>query len=131
MSFTSITFLIFFAVVFAVYWLLRRSRWQNVFLMAASFFFYAWVSPWYAVLLALTTAVDYYLALGMLRWQNRRKVLLAVSLLMNLGMLGFFKYFNFFSASAAAALQSIGLSVEPAVMNLALPLGISFYTLKN
>ena len=131
MSFTSITFIIFFAGLFAVYWLMRRSRWQNLFLLAASFFFYAWVSPWYAVLLAATTAADFYLALGMVRWQNRRKTFLVFSLIMNLGMLGFFKYFNFFSASAAAVLQGIGLVVEPAVLNLALPLGISFYTLKK
>ena len=130
-SFTSVTFIIFFAGLFAVYWLLRRSRWQNLFLLAASFFFYAWVSPWYAVLLAATTAADFYLALGMVRWQNRRKTFLVFSLIMNLGMLGFFKYFNFFSASAAAVLQGIGLAVEPAVVSLALPLGISFYTLKK
>ena len=131
MSFTSITFLIFFAGLFVIYWLLRRSQWQNGFLLAASFIFYAWVSPWYAVLLGLTTAADFYLALAMLRWQNRRKAFFALSLLINLGMLGFFKYFNFFSASAAAVLQSIGLAVEPAVVSLALPLGISFYTLKK
>ena len=65
MSFTSGTFILFFAVVLAVYWLLPGRRWKNLFLLAASYLFYGWVNPWYVLLLAFSTAGDYFLALGM------------------------------------------------------------------
>jgi D-alanyl-lipoteichoic acid acyltransferase DltB (MBOAT superfamily) len=116
-SFTSVEFLIFFAAVFALYWLARERRWQNALLLVASYVFYGWVHPWYAVMLGAATLADYFIARGMLAHPERKRGLLWLSLLLNLGVLAFFKYYNFFSPSLLA--------------RIILPAGLSFYTLKK
>ena len=131
MSFTSTAFIFFFVILLAIYWLLPKRSWKNLFLLAASFLFYGWINPWYVLLLAFSTAADYYLALGMLRNPARAKSCFTLSLAINLLPLGFFKYFNFLSSSAAGALNSMGLSLDAPLLSLALPLGISFFTLKK
>ena len=65
MNFTSYEFLLFFLIVFAAYWLVRRQAWQNLFLLAASYVFYAWFHPWYAILLGLSTLGDYWISLAL------------------------------------------------------------------
>ena len=62
MNFASLTFWLFFALIFSTYWLVREGRWQNALLLLASYVFYAWLSPWYAVLLGVSTLADFYLA---------------------------------------------------------------------
>jgi D-alanyl-lipoteichoic acid acyltransferase DltB (MBOAT superfamily) len=131
MIFTSYDFLLFFLVVFSAYWLLKRRLWQNLFLLAASYVFYGWVHPWYALLLGLSTLADYFLALGMARNRARIKWFMAASLIINLGVLGFFKYYNFFNEGLANLLTGMRLNADPLLVQILLPAGLSFYTLKK
>lgn len=131
MTFTSKEFLLFFAVLFILYWFIQRKTFQNLLLLAGSFIFYGLLHPWFAGLLAVSTAADYGLSLGMLRFPQRRRWFLAGSLLVNLGALVFFKYFNFFSNNAAALLKAIDLRVSPLELTILLPVGLSFFTLKK
>jgi D-alanyl-lipoteichoic acid acyltransferase DltB (MBOAT superfamily) len=131
MVFTSYDFLIFFIVVFSLYWLVRRKQWQNILLLAASYIFYAWVHPWYALMLGLSTLADYGLALGITRQREHTRRYLVLSLLVNLVVLGFFKYYNFFSGGLVAALASLGVQADVLLVRILLPAGLSFYTLKK
>ena len=131
MSFTSLDFLVFFPLVFICYWLLRLPRWQNLFLLAASYLFYGWLHPWYALMLGLSTLLDHGLARLLLSHPGRRRLWLALSLFLNLGLLAFFKYFNFFAPAVAAALSAWGWKPDPFLLGLVLPVGLSFYTLKK
>jgi D-alanyl-lipoteichoic acid acyltransferase DltB (MBOAT superfamily) len=131
MSFTSLTFWGFFALTFAAYWLARSPRGQNLLLLAASYVFYGWLTPWYAVLLGVSTLADFYLARRMKADRERTTLYLVLSLVLNLGVLGFFKYYNFFNADVAEALTSVGLGAEWLFVNVFLPAGLSFYTLKK
>jgi D-alanyl-lipoteichoic acid acyltransferase DltB (MBOAT superfamily) len=130
MNFASLTFWLFFALVFVLYWLLRERRWQNALLLLASYFFYAWLSPWYAALLGFSTLADFYLARQM-KQKDRTKTYLVLSLILNLGVLGFLKYYNFFNTEAAEALTGVGLPVDWLFIKIFLPAGLSFYTLKK
>ena len=127
MIFHSLDFAVFFVVLAAAYWMLPR-RGQNALLLAGSYVFYGWVHPWFVLLIAATTAVDYGAALGMARRPARRKAFLWLALAANLGFLGFFKYFNFFADNVAAVLAAAGWQVSRPALNVALPVGISFYT---
>jgi alginate O-acetyltransferase complex protein AlgI len=134
MLFTSRAFLVFFVAVLAVYWPVRRSvRAQNVVLLLASYLFYGWWDYRFLALLAFTTAVDFTAGrmLSRAEHDNRRTGWLLVSLVSNLAVLGFFKYFNFFAGSFAALLQQIGLHADAITLRLVLPVGISFYTLQS
>ena len=126
MSFTSLTFGGFFAVVFAFYWLARHKSWQNVILLVASYVFYSWLHPWYGILLGFSTLADYFLALGIARQKERARIYLPVSLILNLGVLAFFKYYDFFNDALAAS-----LGADIFLVSIALPAGLSFYTLKK
>src|SRR5262249_41717636 len=89
--FHSLDFVVFFAVVVALYWRLPH-RGQNVLLLVASYVFYGYVHPWFLILIASSTTIDYLSARGMERWPGRRRAFMALSLVTNFGMLGFFKY---------------------------------------
>jgi D-alanyl-lipoteichoic acid acyltransferase DltB (MBOAT superfamily) len=129
MTFTTPTFLIFLVVVWVLYWSLSR-RWQNRLLVVASLVFYGWWDPRFVLLLLFTATVDYWVALGLQSTEppERRKRLLMVSLVSNLGVLGFFKYFNFFADSAAHSAAALGWDIDPFTLSIILPVGISFYT---
>lgn len=131
MLFTQIEFPIFFLVVLAAAWLCHVRTARNVLLLAASYYFYAYWDYRFCGLLVLSTAVDFVVARAMASTEQsiRKRGLLLVSLIVNLGVLGFFKYFNFFIESAAPILQSIGLSSS--TLNIILPVGISFYTFQT
>lgn len=131
MSFTSIVFAGFFLVVLALYWLVRRRTWQNVLLLVAGLVFYGWASPWYVALLGLSTTADFFIALGMSRYPLRSRALLWLSLLLNLGVLSFFKYYNFFSVPISAQLAQLGIPMDLFLVSIVLPAGLSFYTLKK
>ncbi|HMB24183.1 MAG TPA: MBOAT family O-acyltransferase [Anaerolineales bacterium] len=131
MSFTSLTFWAFFAVIFAGYWLIRERRWQNGLLLAASYMFYGWLAPWYALLLGLSTLADFVLARRMKTRSDKAKLYLALSLILNLGVLAFFKYYGFFNTQVAEALMSVGVSLDWLFIKILLPAGLSFYTLKK
>ena len=127
MIFHSLDFLIFFCVFTPLYWALPH-RGQNLLLFAGSYFFYGYVHPWFLILIATSTTIDYCAARGMETWPARRKAFLWLSIVTNFGMLAFFKYFNFFVDNVHAVLQSAGLSWDKPTLRILLPVGISFYT---
>jgi D-alanyl-lipoteichoic acid acyltransferase DltB (MBOAT superfamily) len=129
-TFHSFDFLAFFLITLALYWCLPH-RAQNVLLLVASYIFYGYVHPWFLYLILASTIVDYAMALAMERWPGHRKAFLLVSLISNFGMLGFFKYFNFFVDNVRAALLAIGIEVARPALEIALPVGISFYTFQT
>lgn len=130
MLFHSLDFLVFFAVVFPVHLLLRSTAWMNLWLLVASYFFYAWWNPAYLLLIFGTTLVDFYVVRQMER-SPRKKVWLSLSLLSNLGALAFFKYVRFFSENVNALLGAAGLPAALPVLDPILPLGISFFTFQS
>lgn len=129
MVFTSIDFVLFFAVVYALYRVLPH-RQQNWMLLAASYLFYGWWDWRFLSLLIGSTVVDYSVAryLGREQSPGKRRTALILSLVFNLGMLGFFKYFEFFEESLAALGNAVGWHFDPLTLNVILPIGISFYT---
>jgi D-alanyl-lipoteichoic acid acyltransferase DltB (MBOAT superfamily) len=129
MVFNSVTFLVFLAVVLTAYYRLKH-RGQNVLLLVASYVFYGWWDWRFLSLLVFTSGFDYWCALWLDRESNpaKRKMFLAFSMMVNLGVLGVFKYFNFFAASFAQVLAACGLKATFPVLHVILPLGISFYT---
>ncbi|MCC7125207.1 MAG: MBOAT family protein [Acidobacteria bacterium] len=127
MIFHSLDFLVFFAIVVSIYWRLPH-RGQNYLLLAASYVFYGWVHPWFVILMLASTTVDYWAGQRMEDDPARRKLYLYASLAVNLGMLGVFKYYNFFIENVRELLAGVGLQVSPPLLELVLPAGISFYT---
>jgi D-alanyl-lipoteichoic acid acyltransferase DltB (MBOAT superfamily) len=132
MVFNSFVFFAFFAIVYSLYLVLGRA-WQNRLLLAASYFFYGWWDWRFAFLLVFSTVCDYFLGLALDRHEDprRRKLWLASSMVINLGILGFFKYFDFFTDSAARLLESLGFHVSLPALHIILPVGISFYTFQS
>ena len=129
MVFTSLHFVVFFVIVYAAYRVLPH-RAQNWLLLGASYYFYA-VWDWrFLSLLVGSTIVDYAVARAIERAEEPRyrKRLLWLSLAFNFGMLGFFKYFNFFAESLASVFDTFGWRLDPVTLNVILPIGISFYT---
>ncbi|MCA9510912.1 MAG: MBOAT family protein [Myxococcales bacterium] len=132
MLFNSIDFAIFFPLVYLAYWQLGR-RAQNVLLLVASYVFYGWWDWRFLGLIAFSSALDYGVGLALADAESprRRRALLAVSLLANLGLLGFFKYCNFFIDTAADALRLLGYEPSMHALAIVLPVGISFYTFQT
>ena len=133
MNFNSLAFLIFLPVVVGLYWLLPH-RARNVWLLAASYFFYGYWNPAFLLLLLFSTAVDYVCSLSMERFRENkkaRKMLLLTSICMNLGLLFFFKYFDFFGANINSLCEVLGISYRVKELGLILPVGISFYTFQT
>ena len=133
MFFNSFVFLLFLAVVLPVYYGLRGQRSRAVWLLAASYVFYGYWDWRFCSLLLLSTVVDFMVgqALHASGAPRRRKQLLLVSVAVNLGVLGFFKYFNFFADSVVATAASLGLPVSELHLGIILPVGISFYTFQT
>ncbi len=131
MSFTGLEFWAFFPLVFAAYWMMRERRWQNILLLGASYVFYGWVSPWLAFLLGASTLADFALARGMRSHPTRTRWFLGLSLLLNLGVLAYFKYYNFFSADLADLLGAFGIRSDFLLLRILFPAGLSFYALKK
>lgn len=132
MLFNSLVFAAFFPTVVALYFLVpRRYRW--VLLLGASYYFYAAWRVEYLGLIVLSTLVDYWagIRMGKLESRDQRRPYLLLSLLVNLGILFTFKYFNFFSSSFSAAFHLFGGSVEAPTLDLLLPIGVSFYTFQT
>ena len=130
MVFCSQQYLFFFAAVFVLYWALPWRRARVWLLLAASFYFYACWNRWLALLICASTCADYWLARGIEasvapRW---RKAFLGASLAGNLGLLCYFKYANFFLRSLEEALRGAGADASLPVLQVILPVGISFYT---
>jgi alginate O-acetyltransferase complex protein AlgI len=130
MFFHSFPFLVFFAIVFTVYWSLPLQRHRMIWLLIASAAFYMSWNPWLIALLATSASLDYFLALLLERThcETRRRLVVALSITGNLSFLFFFKYVNFFLASSSDLLTWLGFAVPRVVLDVVLPLGISFYT---
>jgi len=132
MLFNSLTFAIFFIIVFFCYWFLtsKNLKIQNILLFVASYYFYACWDWRFLFLLIFSTLLDYYTGLKMDNSSSKsiRKFWLVLSVTINLGFLGVFKYYNFFVNSFADELHLLGVQVHPATLNIILPIGISFYT---
>ena len=134
MIFNSLEFAVFALIVMTLYWgFARFRRVQNTMLLVASYFFYGWWDWRFLSLIALSTIVDYFVGLKLESTDDakKRRYLLWVSLGTNLGILGFFKYFNFFAESTVTLLNSIGLQADAVTLNVVLPVGISFYTFQT
>ena len=127
MIFHSLDFVAFFLITCTLYWQLPH-RWQNRLLLVASYVFYGWVTPWFTILLATSTTIDWWAARQMERRPDRRRWYLLASVLSNMGMLAYFKYANFFLDNVAVALAALGLDTSPRVLSVVLPVGISFFT---
>ncbi|WP_300490914.1 MBOAT family O-acyltransferase [Flavobacterium sp.] len=132
MLFTSIHFAIFLPVIFILYWFVfyKNLRTQNCLLLVASYYFYGCWDWRFLFLLLFSTLLDYYTGIKIQESQNShsRKFWLWLSIGINLGFLGIFKYYNFFIESFTAALTHFGVQVNPHFLTLVLPVGISFYT---
>ena len=133
MLFTEARFLVFFAVVLAVYWSVPRNRPRKAWLLVASYTFYGAWDPRFLALIVGSTVLDFVVGGAMAKRDvpSRRRWLLALSLAGNLGCLALFKYYDFFVTSATGLLSLLGLDVEPRTLGLILPVGISFYTFQS
>lgn len=132
MLFHSIEFLVFFPIAVALYYACpARRRWVP--LLAASYYFYMCWKPAYVVLIIVSTLIDYLAGLGMGRASSsgQRRWLLVASLAGNLSILCSFKYFNFFSRSLSSALDHFGLAIHSPLLDVLLPVGVSFYTFQS
>ncbi len=133
MVFNSLTFVVFFALVLALHAMPFSWTTKKVNLLLASYIFYAAWNPPFVILLWISTAVDWWAAGRIARTENplRRRSLLAVSLLANLGLLGYFKYGGFLTANFAHALGTLGIAWQAPAWDIVLPVGISFYTFQT
>lgn len=135
MLFNSIDFAIFIPIVFILYWFLTNKslRLQNLLIVASSYLFYGWWDWRFLSLILFSTFVDYFIGRKLGTEENvlKRKILLWTSIVINLGFLGFFKYYNFFVDNFITAFSFFGSDIKPNTLNIILPVGISFYTFQT
>lgn len=132
MIFNSLRFALFFLLVYSLYFSVNH-KWQNRLLLAASYVFYVFWDWRFLSLLLITTTTDYFCGIKIDESEEngRKKLFLYISLIVNLSILGFFKYFNFFADNLQALLKTIGFSLQPHLLHIILPLGISFYIFRT
>jgi len=135
MLFNSIDFAIFLPTVFLLYWFVtnKNLNLQNFLIVAASYLFYGWWDWSFLSLILFSTIVDYSVGRKLKKEDNqtKRKILLWISILVNLGFLGFFKYYNFFLENFITAFSFFGKEIQGNSLNIILPVGISFYTFQT
>lgn len=136
MLFNSLEFLLFLPTVFILYWFVtnRNLKLQNLLILVASYVFYGWWDWRFLSLIAFSTAVDYFAGLRIYNADKKstRRLWLWISMICNLGLLGFFKYYNFFVQSWIDAFASIGYdNMHASTLKIILPVGISFYTFQT
>jgi len=135
MLFNSIDFAIFLPIVFLLYWFFanKNLKLQNLLIVVASYLFYGWWDWRFLSLILFSTLIDYSVGRKLLNEENitKRKILLWVSILVNLGFLGFFKYYNFFLDNFIMAFSFFGTPINVQGLNIILPVGISFYTFQT
>jgi D-alanyl-lipoteichoic acid acyltransferase DltB (MBOAT superfamily) len=135
MLFNSYQFAFFLPIVFTLYWFVfnRSTRLQNFFLVVAGYVFYGWWDWRFLFLIAFSTL--FYFSIGILlentSHEKKRKLLFLASCLVNIGLLAFFKYFNFFIDNFISLFATIGYSIPPITLKIILPVGISFYTFQS
>lgn len=132
MLFNTFNFAIFLPIVFILYWFVanRSLRWQNILLLVSSYFFYSCWDWRFLFLLMFSTFLDYGTGIKMQysKTDFQKKFWFWLSIIINLGFLGVFKYYNFFADSFAEMMRAFGFQVNPAMLSIILPVGISFYT---
>jgi alginate O-acetyltransferase complex protein AlgI len=135
MLFNSTTFLVFLIIVFFVFWKTSAYsvRWGNIVLLISSYIFYGWWDWRFLILIIISSAADFYIGNKIYRTNNHqnRNLLLLISITLNLGMLFFFKYFNFFIDSFRALFDPNAATDQWSTLNIILPVGISFYTFQT
>lgn len=135
MLFNSIDFIIFLPIVFFLYWFVvyKNLKYQNLLIVLASYFFYGSWDWKFLILIIFSTVVDYFIGLKLSKEEVlfKRKLLLGLSIVINLGFLGFFKYYNFFIDSFVSTFSFFGVGIEARSLNIILPVGISFYTFQT
>jgi len=136
MIFNSIEFAFFLPIVFFLYWFIFNRftiTVRNAFLLCVSYIFYGWWDPRFLLLIIISSATDY--AVGLLLERSRKKIhkniLLGTSITINLGILGFFKYYNFFVDSFVDTFSLFGNALNISTLSIVLPVGISFYTFQT
>lgn len=135
MLFNTVDFAVFLPIVFAIYWWIPRrfGDARNVTLLAASYVFYGWWDYRFLSLILVSSLSDYWIGqrIATASSRNRRRLFLTISMIVNLGLLGFFKYFNFFTSSLAEAFTLFGMPLQFRGIDIVLPVGISFYTFQT
>jgi alginate O-acetyltransferase complex protein AlgI len=135
MIFNSIDFAIFLPIVFILYWLTanKNLKLQNFLIVAASYLFYGWWDWKFLSLILFSSLVDYFVGKALSQQENliKRKTLLWISISINLGFLGFFKYCNFFIENFISAFSFFGTEIKTTSLIIILPVGISFYTFQT
>ena len=135
MLFNSFDFAIFLPIIFILYWFVfnKNLRVQNFLIVIASYVFYGWWDWRFLLLIIFSSGVDFIIGIGLVRYsgKRKRKLLLSASILVNIGFLGFFKYFNFFIQSFIEAFTFFGETIDTIQLNIVLPVGISFYTFQT
>ena len=132
MLFNSLEFLVFLPIVFLLYWFVFRGRqWQNLLIVVASYVFYGWWDWRFLLLIALTSFCSFASGLLLERYEGQRRkqqMVSASNIVLNLGILGVFKYYNFFVENLDALFGALGWHLDWITMSIILPVGISFYT---
>ncbi len=135
MLFNSIDFALFLPIVFILYWFVTQKslKLQNALIVVASYVFYGWWDWRFLSLILFSTLVDYTIGVLLMKENNetKRKILLWISIIINLGFLGFFKYYNFFLDNFVTAFTFFGSPISVSGLNIVLPVGISFYTFQT
>lgn len=135
MLFNTIDFAVFLPVVFLLYWFVtnKNLKVQNALLVVASYVFYGWWDWRFLSLILFSSLVDFSIGIGLSKQEDpaKRKLLLWTSILVNLGFLGFFKYYNFFLDNFVTAFSFLGREIQADSLNIILPVGISFYTFQT
>ena len=134
MLFNSLDFAFFLPLVFSLYWLFHKSiKTQNIILLLASYYFYSCWDWRFLSLIVISTIVDYSVGLALSKQESykKRKALLWLSIIVNLGFLGFFKYYNFFIEQFIQSFALFGVATKGNSLNIILPVGISFYTFQT
>lgn len=130
MLFHTFDYFVLLAAVLAVYWWLPLRK-QNLLLLAASYLFYGYIHPWYCILIALTSTVDFTCARAISKQPEKKKLWFGISLLTNFSILVALKYFNFFTDNFIAVAGMLGFQMESPLWRVLLPVGISFYTFQS
>tara|TARA_R110000868_G_scaffold193350_1_gene438178 strand:- start:5728 stop:7170 length:1443 start_codon:yes stop_codon:yes gene_type:complete len=135
MLFNSLDFAIFLPIVFFLYWFIasKNLKLQNLLVAISSYFFYGWWDWRFLSLILFSTLIDYSIGLSLSNYKSdrARKVLVWISIIVNLGFLGFFKYYNFFLDNFVSAFSFFGMAINANSLNIILPVGISFYTFQT
>jgi len=134
MNFNSLEFFLFLPIVCSLYWLMKgKTRIQNVLLLLASYLFYGWWDWRFLGLILVSSVFDFFIGKEIYKQENpsKSKALLFLSLALNLGLLGFFKYYNFFVSTFVEAFASVGIHLHIETLRIILPVGISFYTFQT